>query len=59
MIRILSILVELLSLVGLFYGYSRRSRHLMLLCGLLLLLGGPIHNHVRGFVLAQVAALRR
>jgi quinol-cytochrome oxidoreductase complex cytochrome b subunit len=59
MIRILSILLELLSLVGLFYGYSRKGRHLMLICGLLLLLGGPIHNHVRGFVLAQVAALRR
>jgi hypothetical protein len=58
-IRILSIAIEVLSLIGLFYGFSRKSRGLMLTCGLLLLLGGPIHNHVRGFVLGQIGGHAR
>lgn len=54
MIHFFSIVIEILALVGLFYGYGKKGRNLMLLSGLLLLLGGPIHTHVRGFVLGHL-----
>jgi len=54
MIRLISIAIEILSVIGLLYGYGNKSRNIMFLCGLLLLLGGPVHNHIRGLILGQV-----
>ena len=39
MIRLISIAIEILSVIGLLYGYGNKSRNIMFLCGLLLLLG--------------------
>ena len=58
MIHFLSIVLELLALVGLLYGYMKKGRNLMLLSGILLLLGGPIHTQVRGFVLGHLPGVK-
>lgn len=58
MIHFLSIVVEVLALIGLLYGYGKKGRNIMLISGLLLLMGGPIHNLARGFVLGGIAGMR-
>ena len=52
------ITLEVLGIGFLLWGFARKSRGLMLLGGLLLLMGGPVHNRVRGFVVGGLAGLR-
>ena len=57
MLKTLSFLLEIGAIIGLIYGYSRKSRNIMLFSGLLLFLGGPLHGFVRSFVLGQLRSL--
>jgi hypothetical protein len=54
------LLIEIAALLALCYGFATKGRWFMLLGGLLLLLGGPVHHHVRGFVVGGIhGALKR
>ena len=50
MIYISSIVLVILGLVGLCYGYAKNNRNIMLVSGLLLLLGGSLTEITRGFL---------
>jgi hypothetical protein len=47
--------IEILAVLALLYGFAQKNRWLMLLGGLLLLLGGPVHNRVRGFIVGGIS----
>ena len=57
MLQTLSFLIEIGAIIGLVYGYSRKSRNILLFSGLLLLLGGPLHAFFRGFILSHLPSL--
>ena len=52
---LLFLAIEVVALIALFYGFAKKSRWLMLFAGLLLLLTGPIHHRVRGFVVGGIS----
>jgi hypothetical protein len=58
LLQTLSLVLELAALIGMVYGYSKKSRNLLLFSGLLLLLGGPLHTFFRGFLLSHLPPLR-
>jgi hypothetical protein len=53
--ELLFLAIEIVALILLFYGFAKKGRWLMLLAGLLLLMNGPIHHRVRGFVVGGVS----
>ena len=57
MIRLILIVLEVLGIIGLIYGFAKRSRAILLFAGLLLLFGGPIHSFVRGLVFGSIPGL--
>lgn len=58
MLQTVSFLIEICAIIGLVYGYSQKSRNILLLSGLLLLLGGPIHTFFRSFILSHLPSLQ-
>ena len=57
MLQTVSFLIEVAAIIGLVYGYSKKSRNILLFSGLLLLLGGPVHSFFRGFILSHLPSL--
>lgn len=57
MLQTLSLLIEIVAIVGLIYGYAKKSRNILLFSGLLMLLGGPLHTFFRGFILSHLTSL--
>jgi hypothetical protein len=57
LLQTISFLIEICAIIGLVYGYSKKSRNLLLFSGLLLLLGGPVHGFFRSFMLSHLPSL--
>jgi len=50
MLNTISFILEVVGLVGLIYGYTKKNRNIMLLSALLLWFGGSLGDFVRGFI---------
>jgi len=50
MLNTLSIILEIVGIVGLIYGYTKKNRNIMLISALLLWFGGSLGDFVRGFI---------
>ena len=57
MLQTISFLIEICAIIGLVIGYSKKSRNILLFSALLLLLGGPLHNFFRSFILGHLPSL--
>ena len=56
MLNKVSVIIEILALAGLIWGYSKKSRNVMLAAALLLWLGGSLNDFVSGFIAGMKAA---
>ena len=50
MLNKISTILELISLIGLIYGYSRKNRNIMLICAIILWFAGSLNDAVSGFI---------
>jgi len=57
MIRLILIVLEVAGIIGLVYGFAKKNRTILLVSGILLLFGGPIHTFVRGLVFGSIPGL--
>ena len=50
MMNKISLVLEILGLTGLIFGYAKKNRNIMLISGLMLWIGGSLSDAVHGFI---------